>query len=466
MTWKCLKLWYNSIFSKPSNMKIVLLPLLFLLLVSLPSCKHSRSAMPVDPVPLFRFDFGAGPNQSGYTRVLPNTIYNPKKGYGFLPGAAVEVVDRGGTDALRRDFCTSNQPFYFSVKVPEGNYHVRMILGDQKGESSFTVKTESRRLAVQEISSSVGYVTDWMFTVNVRNAAIPMTDRTVKLTSREIRHFNWDDQLTIEFSGKKPAICALEIIPAPEVITIYLAGNSTVTDQKNEPWASWGQMLPVYFKPEKVAIANHAESGESLKRFQSENRLEKIQSTLKAGDYLFIQFGHNDQKTESSAYVAPFTGYKEQLMVFIQAAREKGANPVLVTPVHRRTFDGHGKLINSHGDYPEAMRQVAKEAGVPLIDLHAMSQKLFEALGPESSKKAFVHYPAGSFPGQETALADDSHFSTYGAMQLALCIVQGIKDNHLPLAAELLDYLPDFDPAQPLPPEKWNLPLSPFLPDN
>ncbi|MCB0531422.1 MAG: rhamnogalacturonan acetylesterase [Lewinellaceae bacterium] len=446
-------------------MKIFLLHLSYLLLIPLASYTQSQHTNQVDPEPLFRFDFGQEPTQSGYTKVSPETIYSPEQGYGFLPGGAVEVVDRGGPDALRRDFCTSTQPFYFSVKVPEGNYHVRMILGDQKGESSFTVKTESRRLAVEEISTSVGYVTDWLFTVNVRNAAIPMTNRTVKLTSRETRHFNWDDQLTIEFSGKKPAICGLEIIPAPEVTTVYLVGNSTVTDQKNEPWASWGQMLPIFFEPENVAIANHAESGESLKRFQSENRLEKIQSTLKAGDYLFIQFGHNDQKTESSAYVAPFTGYKEQLMVFIEAAREKGATPVLVTPVHRRTFDDQGKIINSHGDYPEAMRQVAKEAGVPLIDLHAMSQQLFEALGPEGSKKAFVHFPAGSFPGQDGALADDSHFSTYGAMQLALCIVQGIQDNHLALAADLKSHLPEYDPAKPTPLEKWNLPLSPYLPD-
>ena len=447
-------------------MKIVLLQLFFLLLVPLSSCTQSRHVIQVDPAPLFSFDFGQGPIQDGYTRILPETMYSPELGYGFLPGAVVEVVDRGGTDALRRDFCTSNQPFHFSVKVPEGNYHVRLILGDQQGESSITVKAESRRLMIQQFSTSFGLIADQMITVNVRNASIPSTDRTVQLTSREIRHFNWDDQLTIEFNGKRPAVCALEIIPAPEVTTVYLAGNSTVTDQKNEPWASWGQMLPIFFKPEKVVVANHAESGESLKRFQSENRLEKIQSTLKAGDYLFIQFGHNDQKIESSTYVAPFTGYKEQLMVFIRAAREKGANPVLVTPVHRRIFDDQGKMINSHGDYPEAMRQLAGAEAVPLIDLHAMSEELFEAMGPEGSKKAFVHYPAGMFPGQATALADDSHFSNYGAMILAMCMVQGIKASKVPLAAELLDFFSDFDLVHPLLPENWSLPLSPYLPDN
>src|SRR5260370_23937822 len=140
-------------------------------------------------------------------------------------------------------------------------------------------------------------------------------------------------------------------------------------------------MLPRFFKP-GVAIANHAESGETLKAFMGERRLEKILDTIKSGDYLFIQFAHNDQK-QGANYLDPFTTYKEYLKRYINAAREKGAVPVLVTSMNRRTFDSGGRITNSQGDYPEAVRQTAKEENVALIDLNAMSKIFYEALGPE-----------------------------------------------------------------------------------
>ncbi len=434
--------------------------ILFLTLIM--ACTPGKKAETAGGASTFRFDFGSGKLAAGYTRVVPDMIFSQERGYGFYAGSQLEAVNRGGPDALQADFCTSAKPFYFAVRVPEGNYQVRIILGDRAAETQTTVKAESRRLMLKAVTTQPGMCATRRITVNVRNKVV-RPGQAVGLTARETKHLNWDNQLTLEFSGARPAVCAIEIKPAKNIPTVYLAGNSTVTDQKTEPWASWGQMLPCFFKPGKIAVANHAESGESLKRFEAENRLDKIVSTLKAGDYLMIQFGHNDQKPESSAYVAPFTGYKEHLRIFIDAAREKGAFPVLVTPVQRRTFDAQGKIINSHGDYPEAMRQLARETGVPLIDLNAMSRQLFEAMGPEAAKKAFVHVPAGTFPGQAEALADDSHFSTYGAYELAKCIVQGIKINKIGLAAYLLDDLPDYDPAHPAPFADWHLPLSPNL---
>ena len=228
----------------------------------------------------------------------------------------------------------------------------------------------------------------------------------VKLNSSEQWHADWDRKLTIEFNNSNPCICALEITRVENAITVYLAGNSTVTDQQHEPWAAWGQMLPRFFKPGKISVANHAESGETLKSFIAENRLKKILAVIKPGDYMFIQFGHNDQKPENSDYVEPFTGYKELLKFFISELRKHDAIPVLVTPVLRRRFDDCGKIINTHGDYPEAMRETAREENVALIDLHQMSKILYEALGTEGSKKLFVHYPAGTFPGQKEELKD------------------------------------------------------------
>ena len=154
------------------------------------------------------------------------------------------------------------------------------------------------------------------------------------------------------------------------VPTVFIAGDSTVTDQPREPTTSWGQMLPVFFKPD-VAIANHAESGETLKSFITGLRLDKILSQIRKGDYLFMQFGHNDQKENwPQTYVEPFTTYKQYLKVFIAEARRRGAIPVLVTPMQRRNFDGAGRIRNTLGDFPEAVRQTAAEEHVALIDLN------------------------------------------------------------------------------------------------
>jgi lysophospholipase L1-like esterase len=156
-----------------------------------------------------------------------------------------------------------------------------------------------------------------------------------------------------------PGSRTIEISKADDLPTIYLLGDSTVCDQPSEPYASWGQMLPRFFGA-RVAIANNAESGESLRSSLNAHRLEKVLSTMKPGDYLIIQYGHNDEKEKGDG-VGAFTTYKADLKTFVAEARKRSGIPVLVTPVQRRTFAANGKITNSHGDYPEAMRQVAKE---------------------------------------------------------------------------------------------------------
>lgn len=405
-----------------------------------------------------KFDFGSGELATGYEAVLPSTTYTKEMGYGIVSRHPVEAVDRKGEDALRSDFITSNGPFYFTVELPEGNYQVKVYLGDQKGTSVNTVKAESRRLMLKEVKTATGKVEEHIFTVNVRTPRIDGKD-SIRLKQREIVYLNWDDKLTLEFNNSRPALAAIEITEVKEVITLFLAGNSTVTDQEYEPWAAWGQMIPLFFKP-GVVVANYAESGESLKAFVGEKRLEKVLSKIRQGDYLFIEFAHNDQKPGDS-HVEPFTSYKEYLKLFIMEARTRKAKPVLVTSMHRRRFNENGEIINTLSDYPDAMRQLAKEEQVPLIDLNAMSREFYEAMGPEESKKAFVHYPAGTFPGQEEELKDDTHFSTYGAYELARCIVEGIRQSNPELAHYLREGIAPFDPAYPDPVKNWNLPLSP-----
>jgi len=410
-----------------------------------------------EPGTSFKFDFGTGKVAKGYRQVIEKTAYSKELGYGFEDASVVSCLDRGGKDDLRGDFCTSNKPFLFSIALPEGNYNVTVTLGDSKGESTTTVKAESRRLMLERVETKIGKFETRTFTINIRNSQIS-TGGQVKLKERETGVLHWDNKLTLEFNGKHPSIATIELTKAHDAITVYLAGDSTVTDQTKEPWAAWGQMLPRFFKA-GVAIANHAESGETLKAFRGEKRLDKILSQIKAGDYLFTQFAHNDQK-QGSSYVDPFTTYKEQLKFYIAEAKKRGAIPVLVTSMHRRTFDNNGKITNSLGDYPDAMRQTAKEESVALIDLNAMSKILYEALGPEKSVKAFVHYPANTFPGQDKDLKDDTHFNAYGGYELARCIVEGIKASKLGIAKCLVDDVPSFDPAKPDSVEKFSLPSS------
>lgn len=397
------------------------------------------------PKTSFAFDFGSGKAAPGYVKVTPATVYTKERGYGFESGSKVTAVDRGGNDPPRGDFITSDQPFFFSVALPEGNYNVTVILGDPQGESTTTVKAELRRLMLEKVRTAPGKFETRTFTVNVRTPKIAAGGE-VRLKSREktTEVWNWDDKLTLEFNDTRPCVRRLEIAKANDAITVYLVGDSTVCDQPREPWNSWGQMLPRFFKP-GVAVANHAESGESLKSSLGAKRLDKVLSTMKAGDYLFIQFGHNDQK-ERGEGIGAFTTYQANLKLYVAAARKHGGIPVLVTPMNRRSFDAAGKITNSLDDFPEAVRRVAKEEKVPLIDLNTMSKSFYEALGPETSKKAFV---------------DNTHHNNYGSYELAKCVVTGIKQNQLALAKFLVNDVTPFDPNHPDPVDSFQMPASP-----
>lgn len=210
-----------------------------------------------------------------------------------------------------------------------------------------------------------------------------------------------------------------------------------------------------------MAIANYAESGEAANTFVSSKRFAKLLTKIKKGDYLFIEFGHNDQKQKGEGK-GPYTSYKSDLKYLVDEARAKGANPVLVTSMHRRSFDEKGKVINTHGEYPNAVRLLAKEENVPLIDLNNMSKDLYEVWGVEGSKKAFVHYPAGTFPDQDKALEDNTHFNPYGGYQIARCIIKGIIDADLPIEKYIKKEYRNYNPAHPDAFETFHIPLTPF----
>ncbi len=407
----------------------------------------------------WKFDFGTGAVEDGYLPATLSDIYTAEKGYGFLDNEDLMGIENFTGDPLLIDGISSVTSFYFSVELPEGNYDVTVYLGDLQGKSSTMIRVENRRLMLEETETEFGNIEEHTFTVHVRQPEIKGTNKSVKLKERELDYLHWDNQLTLEFTGKNPRITGLEIYPNTEAVTVFLAGNSTVVDQAYEPWAAWGQMFPVFFQPGKVVIANYAESGESLLSFRRENRLEKILDVMKPGDYLFIEFAHNDQKPGGN-HLDAFTTYKETLKSYVEAAREKGGIPGLVTSMHRRNFDENGKVVNTLGDYPEAVRQVAKEDKVALIDLNAMSKTLYESWGPELSKKAFVHFAKGTFEGQQEELADDTHFSTYGAYELAKAVVEGLRKTDLKLVNYLKPDILPYDPEIPGRFEDFYWPLS------
>lgn len=394
----------------------------------------------------YKFDFTPDKStKEGYIKITPGSVFFGQSNYGY--------------DLLPAPDGKSKKPFFFSVHVPDGNYKVTVTLGSKKEAGSTTVRGESRRLFIENLPTRKNELVTESFTINKRNTVISEKEK-VKIKPREQNKLNWDDKLTFEFNGDVPCISYLEIEKVENVATIFLCGNSTVVDQDNEPWASWGQMIPRFFT-DKVCFANYAESGLSADSFIGGNRLKKIVSQMKEGDYLFVEFGHNDQKQKGPGKGAYYS-FMYNLKIFIDEARAKGAQPVLVTPTQRRRFDGNGKIQDTHGDYPEAMKWLANKENVPLIDLHQMTRILFEALGAQDSKKAFVHYPAGTYPGQSKDLSDNTHFNTYGAYEIAKCVVEGMKTLNLNAVNYLRNDYKPFDPANPDRFEsfKWN--ISPF----
>lgn len=344
-------------------------------------------------------------------------------------------------------------PIDFSVKVPDGNYRVTVIFGSKKRAAQTVVRSESRRHYSDLIVTKKGNFQTLSFVVNKHEPMID-ADKRVKLKPREVSYKNWDDALNLQFCGPAPAVQRVTIEPDTMAVTVFLCGNSTVVDQEQEPWASWGQMITRWFD-DRVAIANYAESGLSATTFLAQLRLDKILTQLRKGDYVICEFGHNDEK-EKRAGDGAWYSYTRNLKIFADRVREKGGNIIFVTPTARRFFNDDRKTIrNTHGDYPEAMRTVACRENVPYIELNGMTHTFYEALGFEGSKKSLVHYPANTFPNQPEALADNTHFNPFGAWEIAKMIVMGLKQMNSPLVEHLRADWQDFDPSHPDNPDEF-----------
>lgn len=243
------------------------------------------------------------------------------------------------------------------------------------------------------------------------------------------------------FMGNLPSKASNEENTHKNRITVYLAGDSTVSNYEDSlaPRAGWGQVFERFFD-DKIVVKNEASSGRSSKSFIDEGRLDSILNQIEKGDYLFIQFGHNDEKLEDpTRYTDPSTTYKSYLKQYIDGAREKGAKPVLVTPVERRRFTADGIARDSHGEYPAAMKELGQEENIPVIDLTAKSKALFQKLGPEGTKDIFLWLNPGENVNYPNGVQDNTHFQEAGAEQIAQLVLEGITENHLvPLRNHIL----------------------------
>jgi lysophospholipase L1-like esterase len=227
-----------------------------------------------------------------------------------------------------------------------------------------------------------------------------------------------------------------EVCKADGKTSVFIAGDSTASfyEPSRFPRTGWGQVLQSFFS-DAVIVKNEASSGRSTKSYIDEGRLDKILGQIQAGDYLFIQFGHNDEKMGDIArYTDPKTTFKSYLTQYIKGARAKGAYPVLLTPINRYKFGNDGKLVLTHGDYPQAMLELGAALQVPVIDITQKSRLLFEKLGPEKTFKLFLNLQPGESPNYPKGVKDDTHFTIAGATEIARLIVEGVREANLPLA--------------------------------
>lgn len=409
---------------------------------------HFLCANAQENAPIKEFNFGANADKKTGTVINKAVVYTKTAGYGFDLQSDKNVV-------FDEKSISAKSPFYFSIKLPEGNYSVEIVLGGSNSGIT-TVKAESRRLMLREIKTAANETKTMRFMVNVRTAKFDINN-TITLKPAEIKGLNWDEKLTLEFLGTS-IVQSIKVTPVSKITTIYMAGDSTVMEHDLEPWASWPQFFQNYLTTD-VVIANYAYSGLTLRSFESTYRLEKILYLMEPGDYLFIEFGHNDEKATGDGKGASGV-YTALLKDLIVKTRNKGGSPILVTPIQRRIFNPNGTLKPTHGEFPDAMRKVAQEMQVPLIDVTKMTTSLYQSWGNELSKKAFVHYPANTFPGQISALADNTHFNSFGANEVTRCIVQNIKNAGLDLAKHIKPTVPHYIFKNPSKPSDWTVPMS------
>lgn len=381
----------------------------------------------------YKFDFGSGAVANGYTGVDATSAYSAERGYGFTDVSKVTVQDRGTSDPIKSDFAKIADGSGFKVDLPNGDYTVSLVAGDSAGNTDIAIKVESMN-KVQQNTKPAGEYLEMSFDIALV-----------------------DGQMNFEFSGMAANINALVITKQQEreagnKPAVYLAGDSTMQTYNPywEPQAGWGQMFPSFFS-DAVEIKNHSIGGRSSKSFIFEGRLDEILRLIRPGDYLFVQFGHNDATISVPDRYASPADYKNYLKTYIDGVQQRGATPILVTPMGRRDFNADtGKFNVSFPEYVQAMKEVASEKNVKLIDLSALSIAYYDSIGPEATLSVFLHVSPGIYQAFPNGATDNTHFQEYGAIQIARLVAGAVRELDLPLSEAVQDAeVPAELPAKP-----------------
>ena len=223
-----------------------------------------------------------------------------------------------------------------------------------------------------------------------------------------------------------------------EKVNIWMIGDSTMASKKPEraPESGWGVAMSDFAKANAV-IHNHAASGRSTKSFIDEKRWEAVCDSIKPGDYVIIQFGHNDEKPDLTLHTDPYTTYQQNLKKFVEETRIKGGIPIICSSIVRRHFDGKGNLLNSHGEYINAARLIAEQTHTSYVDMETQTRQLVSQLGPEKSKSLYTFCKPGEYKGRMKGVQDSTHLNNDGARQVAGLFVSEVKHLKLSLAKYL-----------------------------
>lgn len=262
------------------------------------------------------------------------------------------------------------EPLLIQIPVPNGNYEICVTIKAHE-DTVFSLLSQSRRFMAQNVEIKKGCEKDITFIANVCD--FHKRDAEYQAVENVDIHILCDG-----------AVTATATVSPVDVPTIYIAGDSTVTDQPAEypynpssTYCGWGQMFPQFLE-KGIAVSNHAQSGSTTQDFKETN-WTAFKDKIKEGDYLIIEFGHNDQKIDT---LDAYGGYADNLRYYVNFARERGATPILCSPINRIIFQEDGHLLNLLGEYRNAVKSVAEEMNAPFIDLWARTTEYFEAAGP------------------------------------------------------------------------------------
>ena len=236
-----------------------------------------------------------------------------------------------------------------------------------------------------------------------------------------------------------PLLLLVALGAAPRPVTLFIVGDSTAAQKlaTKRPETGWGEALQQYFDLDDVRVENHARNGRSTRTFLAEGRWEAVVARVQPGDWVAIQFGHNDESVDKVDRYTPPADFRRNLARMVREARARKAHPVLLTPVRRRKFDAAGALVDTHGEYPDLVRAVAREHDVPMLDLHERTAELLTRHGIEGSRRLFMNLAPDAHPNYPAGLDDNTHFTPLGAELVARLVVDAMRDAKLPLAAKL-----------------------------